>query len=55
MILGSQKKTLSGFSSTAILPHTGYVYYSDVVQGTPLVSRNNSDVSEWLNVNTLYP
>lgn len=35
MLLGSQKRTLSGFSSTAILPHTGYIYYSDIVQKSP--------------------
>lgn len=35
LILGSQKRTLSGFSTTAIMPHTGFIYYSDVVQKTP--------------------
>lgn len=34
MILGSQKKQLSGFSKVAMLPHTGYVYYSEIVQTT---------------------
>ncbi|KAK2154840.1 hypothetical protein LSH36_256g05012 [Paralvinella palmiformis] len=34
LVLGAQRKTLSGFSTTAILPHTGYIYYSDVVQKT---------------------
>ena len=38
MLLGAQKRTLSGFSSTAILPHTGYIYYSDIVQKAPPVS-----------------
>ena len=37
LILGSQKKTLSGFSTAAIMPHTGHIYYSDIVQGTPTV------------------
>ena len=37
-ILGSQKKTLSGFSTAAILPHTGHVYYSEIAQKTPPVS-----------------
>ena len=34
MLLGSQKKTLSGFStaSAQVLPHTGFIYYSDIVQ-----------------------
>jgi len=37
MLLGSQKKTLSGFStaSAQVLPHTGFIYYSDIVQGLP--------------------
>lgn len=35
LLLGSQKKTLSGFSTAAIMPHTGYIYYSDTVQKTP--------------------
>lgn len=34
-VLGSKKKTLSGFSSTAAMPHTGVVFYSAVVQNTP--------------------
>lgn len=33
-VLGAQKKTLSGFSQTQMLPHTGYVYYSQIVQDT---------------------
>ena len=32
LLLGSQKRTLSGFSSTSILPHTGFIYFSDLVQ-----------------------
>lgn len=35
LILGSQNKTLSGFSTAAALPHTGFIYYSDIVQDTP--------------------
>lgn len=36
-LLGSQKKTLSGFStaSSQVLPHTGFIYYSEIVQGLP--------------------
>ncbi|XP_062617634.1 U4/U6 small nuclear ribonucleoprotein Prp31-like [Saccostrea cucullata] len=34
-ILGAQKRTLSGFSTAAVLPHTGHVYYSEIVQKTP--------------------
>jgi len=37
LILGSQKKILSGFSQVAMLPHTGYVYFCDLVQDTPPV------------------
>ncbi|KAF4531389.1 hypothetical protein B566_EDAN009630 [Ephemera danica] len=35
LVLGAQKKTLSGFSQVATLPHTGFVYYSEIVQETP--------------------
>lgn len=37
-ILGAQKRTLSGFSTAAILPHTGHVYYSEIAQKTPPVT-----------------
>lgn len=32
--LGQQKKTLSGFSQAAALPHTGFIYFSQIVQDT---------------------
>ncbi|XP_055313682.1 U4/U6 small nuclear ribonucleoprotein Prp31 [Sitodiplosis mosellana] len=35
ILLGSQKKTLAGFSRTQMLPHTGFIYYSSIVQDTP--------------------
>ncbi|XP_057316664.1 U4/U6 small nuclear ribonucleoprotein Prp31-like [Hydractinia symbiolongicarpus] len=37
MLLGAQKKTLSGFSmaSSQVLPHTGFIYYSEIVQALP--------------------
>lgn len=35
MLLGAQKRTLAGFSSTAINPHTGYIYYSEIVNVLP--------------------
>lgn len=35
LVLGAQKKILSGFSKVAMLPHTGFVFYSDIVQDTP--------------------
>jgi len=34
LVLGAQKKILSGFSKVAMLPHTGFVYYSSIVQDT---------------------
>lgn len=48
MLLGAQRKTLSGFSSTSVLPHTGYIYHSDIVQSLPPVSvRIWSAFSDW--------
>ena len=38
MLLGAQRRTLSGFSSTSVLPHTGYIYHSDIVQSLPPMS-----------------
>ncbi|XP_023254476.1 U4/U6 small nuclear ribonucleoprotein Prp31 [Seriola lalandi dorsalis] len=35
MLLGAQRRTLSGFSSTSLLPHTGFIYHCDVVQTLP--------------------
>ncbi|XP_002742415.1 U4/U6 small nuclear ribonucleoprotein Prp31-like [Saccoglossus kowalevskii] len=35
LVLGTQKKTMMGFSSTVTNPHTGYIYYCDLVQATP--------------------
>jgi U4/U6 small nuclear ribonucleoprotein PRP31 len=35
LLLGQQKKVLSGFSSVQVLPHTGYIYYSEIVQNVP--------------------
>ncbi|NXN97674.1 PRP31 protein, partial [Rhinopomastus cyanomelas] len=35
MLLGAQRRTLSGFSSTSVLPHTGFIYHSDIVQSLP--------------------
>nr|KAG5707554.1 hypothetical protein BaRGS_001102 [Batillaria attramentaria] len=40
LLLGAQKRTLSGFSTTAILPHTGFIYYSDTVQKLPPVGMD---------------
>lgn len=35
LLLGQQKKSPSGFSQSTMLPHTGFVYYSEIVQNTP--------------------
>ncbi|XP_055382548.1 U4/U6 small nuclear ribonucleoprotein Prp31 [Condylostylus longicornis] len=35
LVLGAQKKTLSGFSKVQMLPHTGLIYFSQIVQDTP--------------------
>ena len=35
LLLGQQRKTLSGFSTVQIIPHTGYVYYSELIQRLP--------------------
>ncbi|KRZ33009.1 U4/U6 small nuclear ribonucleoprotein Prp31, partial [Trichinella pseudospiralis] len=42
LILGSQKRMLSGFSSTTILPHTGYIYYTPLVQSLPADLRRKA-------------
>ena len=34
-VLGSQKRNLQGFSSKQAMPHTGFVFQSDIVQSTP--------------------
>ena len=34
-VLGSRKKNLQGFSSKSVMPHTGFVYYCDIVQNSP--------------------
>ncbi|EDQ92511.1 uncharacterized protein MONBRDRAFT_35569 [Monosiga brevicollis MX1] len=39
LLLGSQKKVATGFSAATNLPHTGHIFYSDVVQGQPPESR----------------
>jgi U4/U6 small nuclear ribonucleoprotein PRP31 len=35
LVLGAQKRTMSGFSTKVIMPHVGYVYYCEIVQKTP--------------------
>jgi len=34
-VLGCQRRSLSGFSSSAIMPHTGFVFLTDLVQESP--------------------
>jgi len=34
-LLGQQKKVLAGYSQSSTLPHTGFIYYSDLVQKLP--------------------
>lgn len=46
LVLGSQKATLSGFSQVATLPHTGFIYYSDIVQDTPPVSTKENNAKD---------
>lgn len=48
LLLGAQKKTLTGFSSAAILPHTGHIYYCDLVQVSIYLLR---DVHRLVNGN----
>ena len=31
-VLGAQKKVLAGFSVASILPHSGFLYFSEMVQ-----------------------
>ncbi|CAH8486115.1 unnamed protein product [Schistosoma guineensis] len=35
LVLGAQKRLLSGFSNTSVLPHTGYIFNSEIVQKLP--------------------
>lgn len=39
LLLGNQKKVLSGFSQISALPHTGFIYNSPIVQDMPPVSN----------------
>lgn len=35
LLLGAKKQTVAGFSAANTLPHTGHIYYSDIVQSNP--------------------
>lgn len=39
LVLGAKKTTLSGFSQVSSLPHTGFIYYADIVQEAPAVRK----------------
>jgi U4/U6 small nuclear ribonucleoprotein PRP31 len=43
-LLGNQKRTLSGFSQTATLPHTGFIFESPIVQDTPPVGLPGTQI-----------
>jgi U4/U6 small nuclear ribonucleoprotein PRP31 len=42
LFLGKQKKTLSGFSTVAVLPHAGFIFYHPIVQTLPPDLRNKA-------------
>ncbi|CAI9718804.1 Hypothetical predicted protein [Octopus vulgaris] len=42
LVLGAQKKTLSGFSTAAIMPHTGFIYQCEICTKTPLDLRKTA-------------
>lgn len=50
LVLGSQRTTLSGFSQMASLPHTGFIYYSEIVQETPPVSIQKITIGSYFFV-----
>ncbi|XP_064110499.1 U4/U6 small nuclear ribonucleoprotein Prp31-like [Macrobrachium nipponense] len=39
LLIGKQKKTMIGMAQTSMLPHAGYIYYSDIVQEAPVDLR----------------
>ncbi|KAL2642400.1 hypothetical protein R1flu_009987 [Riccia fluitans] len=41
-ILGAKKKALAGFSTATALPHTGFVFYTEIVQSTPPALRTRA-------------
>lgn len=48
LVLGAQRKTLAGFSKTQMLPHTGFIYYSQIVQSaTPVSGRKHCVCYDW--------
>ena len=45
LLLGAHKKFLSGFSTTAVMPHAGAIFYSKIVQDCPPVSSKREGFS----------
>ena len=53
-LLGQQKKVLAGYSQSSTLPHTGFIYYSDLVQKLPPVRYISLGiVNPLVNINKL--
>ncbi|KAI6217348.1 Pre-mRNA-processing factor 31 [Aphelenchoides besseyi] len=42
LVLGKQKKTLAGFSTAAVNPHSGFIYYHPIVQNLPSELRKKA-------------
>lgn len=42
LLLGAQRQTLPGFSSTSILPHTSSIYHRDIIWSQPLDLRRTA-------------
>lgn len=41
LLLGAHRKVLSGFSTTAAMPHAGAIFYSKIVQDCPSVCSHS--------------
>ena len=41
LLLGAHRKVLSGFSTTAAMPHAGAIFYSKIVQDCPSVRSHS--------------
>jgi len=42
LLLGSQKRLLSGFSQVNAMPHTGFIFHCSLVQNNPPVRKSYS-------------
>ena len=47
-VLGAQRKVLAGFSTASVLPHTGFIYYCDLVQSASEVGADPQHQTWWL-------